>query len=113
MERQGWRDRRAPPWEAVRSPQGAELRPGSGGAGTPAGARLGGVRDDDTRLPSERFKKIVILAERAMEPGLTQEEAFPMMKNHRNPISTETRRHGSKTSSDLVLAFLPSLSAPW
>ena len=27
------------------------------------------------------FKKIVILAERAEDAGLTQDEAFPMMKN--------------------------------
>ena len=37
------------------------------------------------------FKKIAILAERVAEAGLTQQEAFPMMKNRL--LSTDFYAH--------------------
>jgi uncharacterized protein (TIGR00299 family) protein len=57
------------------------LRQGNEAEGTQRCARIEGVRDNDTRLPSEQFKETVILAERAVEAGLTQDACFPMMKN--------------------------------
>jgi hypothetical protein len=57
------------------------LRQDSEAEGTQRCAGLDGVRDDDTRLPSEQFKETVILAERAVEAGLTRDARFPMMKN--------------------------------
>jgi hypothetical protein len=51
--------------------------------------------------------KIVILAERAANAGLTQDEAFPMMKNQRNLITTEAQRHGEVQIQEILCLSSP------